>query len=239
MSIFKNIVLKPTNLKVLQFIISKNSGKSISPLSSSSISLLIVSTSSSVGFNLQFQEEIYLHIFISPMNCKINCLLPQDPDEFPQLRRVNGAAPVHVKLCESVMIGGDLLFRMSVLKRRKLDHIKTFYRITFIFLATRTSVGATLAILWRNICSKLENPRSIFLFLYFAIQMNYSLRFVESRSAINCRLQTLNHDSDEVDICPELPASARQPAFWLVLIKLAFLNSPNAASLHYWRPIRK
>ena len=69
--------------------------------------------------------------------------------------------------------------------------------------------------------------------------MNNSLRFVESRSAINCRLQTLNHDSDEVDICPELPASARQPAFWLVLIKLAFLNSPNAASLHYWRPIRK
>ena len=43
---------------------------------------------------------------------------PQDPDQLPQLRGVDGAAPIHVKLCESVAVGGDLLVRMSVLRRR-------------------------------------------------------------------------------------------------------------------------
>ena len=35
--------------------------------------------------------------------------LPQDPDELPQLRRVNGSTAVSVEFIESVAVGSDFL----------------------------------------------------------------------------------------------------------------------------------
>ena len=55
-------------------------------------------------------------------DCALHPRPPQDSDQLAQLRRVDGAAPVHVKLGEGGAVGGDLLLRVSGLKCKICDY---------------------------------------------------------------------------------------------------------------------